>query len=123
MPDDGDDGDGGDDHGGSRETATEVAIPSSTAGSLEFPGDLDYFRITLQQAATLELQTTGSTDTYGTLYREDGSSITENDDGGNNVNFRISHSLAAGAYFLGVRGYSSSTTGDYTLEAAFANDG
>ena len=121
MPND--DGDGGDDHGDTRQTATAVDVPSSTAGSLESSGDSDYFRIVLQQAATLELHTTGSTDTYGVLYREDGSSITENDDGGNGPNFRISHSLAAGTYFLEVRGFSSSTTGDYRLGTAFANDG
>ena len=122
--DDGDDGGGsddGDDHGDSRETATDVTVPSSTAGSLESPGDLDYFRITLQQAATLELQTTGSTDTYGSLYRENGSLIATDDDGGNNVNFRITSAfLAAGTYFLEVRGFSSSTTGSYSLEAAFS---
>lgn len=45
------------------------------------------------------------------------------DDGGNGANFRISQSLAAGACFLKIRGYNESTTGDYRLEAAFANDG
>ena len=121
--DDSDGDDGGDDHGDSRETATKVAVPSSTAGSLESSGDSDYFRIVLQQAATLELHTTGSTDTYGVLYREDGSSIIENDDGGNDENFQITSAVAAGTYFLEVRGYSSSTTGSYRLEAAFDDHG
>ena len=113
-----------DDHGGSRETATEVSVPSSTAGNLESPGDSDYFRIVLQQSAILELHTTSGTDTYGVLYREDGSLITEDDDGGNSRNFRINYGLAAGTYFLKVRGFSPFvTTGSYTLEAAFANDG
>lgn len=134
MPDDDGDGDGGgggdggsgdgsDDHGDSRETATEVAVPSSTAGSLESSGDSDYFRIVLQQAAALELHTTGSTDTFGVLYQEDGSHITEDDDSGSGLNFRVNRYLAAGTYFLEVRGYSSSTTGSYSLEAAFANGG
>ena len=118
----GNDGDGGDDHGNSLETATEVAVPSSTAGRLESPGDLDYFRIVLQQAATVELHTTGSTDTYGTLYRPNGSSITEDDDGGNGVNFRINRHLAAGTYFVEVRGFASAT-GGYLLEVAFSDNG
>ena len=114
--------DDGDDHGDSRETATEVAIPSSTAGSLETSGDSDYFRIVLQQAATLELRTTSNLDTYGVLYRVNGSLITENDDGGTANNFRITHNLGAGTYFLEVRGYDSTDTGEYSLEATFADD-
>ena len=125
--DDGGSGDGGggndDDHGNSPETATDLSIPSSTAGRLERPGDRDYFRILLQQAAAIDLQTTGETDTYGTLRRQDGSLIAENDDGGNGWNFRINRSLAAGTYFLEVRGFSSSTTGGYALEAAFSDGG
>ena len=118
-----DGGDDGDDHGDSRGTATRLTVPSSTAGRLEARGDSDYFRIVLQQAATLDLHTTSNIDTYGVLYGEDGSLITENDDGTGTLNFRINRNLVAGTYFLEVRGYDSDETGDYTLEAAFANDG
>ncbi len=43
--------------------------------------------------------------------------------GGNGLNFRINRYLAAGTYFVEVRGLDSSTTGGYLLEAAFSDDG
>ena len=43
--------------------------------------------------------------------------------GGNGLNFRIIRYLAADAYFVEVRGFDSSTTGSYLLEAAFSDGG
>ena len=43
--------------------------------------------------------------------------------GGNGLSFRIIRYLAADAYFVEVRGFDSSTTGSYLLEAAFSDGG
>ena len=58
-----------DDHGNTPDTATVVQAPSSTPGGLESDDDKDYFRFDLRQAGRLQVQTTGSTDTIGTLFR------------------------------------------------------
>lgn len=109
-----------DDHGNTAATATLVQAPSSTAGSLESDGDKDYFRIDLQQAGRLQVETTGRTDTFGTLYR--GSSVVgTDDDGGSSTNFRIVVPQAQpGTWYVEVRGYEAATTGDYTLQVEYS---
>ena len=61
--------------------------------------------------------TIGSTDTYGELYQ--GSTLlSSDDDSGQGYNFKITHTLVPGTeYMLKVRGYSSSTTGSYSVSA------
>ena len=106
---------GSGDHGDDRASATPIAIPSTTAGNLT-RGDRDYFRIDIATAGTLTTATTGSTDTYGTLFDGDGGRLRFNDDDGQRYNFRIrAGTLGAGTYYLEVRGFSASKTGDYTL--------
>ena len=106
-----------DDHGNDRITATFVDVPSSTSGEVEVSGDVDVFRFHLSQASRLEVRTTGSTDTFGTLYR-DGSEVDADDDGGTDFNFLIGVPAApAGTYYVEVKGFSA-TTGSYTLEIA-----
>ena len=105
-----------DDHGNDRDTATVVAVQSSTSGNLETGGDVDMFRFVLSETSSLEIRTEGSTDTFGTLYRES-TEIDSDDDGGTNTNFLISVPAAtAGTYYVEVRGFFSGTTGAYTLE-------
>ena len=110
-------GDGGgddDDHGDSAADATAVAIPSTTQGNLEEAGDRDYFRLEVAQSMTLTVQTTGTTDTVGSLFDANGVSLDSNDDGGNGTNFLIVRQAASGTYYVEVRGYST-RTGPYTL--------
>ena len=109
-------------HGNTPGTATEAVVPSSTAGKLDPQGDQDYFRIVLRQTTTLEVRTSGGTDTKGILYRQDGEVLGRDDDGGNGTNFRIKVNLEAGTYFVKVLGYRIQTTGDYILETSFSND-
>ena len=94
--------------------ATEVDLGSSTEGSLS-EGDTDYFRVEMSSAGTLTAYTTGRVDTYGAILDSSGNVLDENDDGGERSNFRVSASVRSGTYYIGVRGFSSSATGDYTL--------
>ena len=111
---------GGDDHGNTRSTATSVAAPSSTAGTLT-AGDVDYFTVTVSQPGTLTVNTSGTTDTYGTLEDASGGTLATNDDGGSGTNFRLSSAVSAGTYYVRVAGYNSATTGSYTLTLQFGS--
>ena len=103
-----------DDHGDSLATATNVAVPSTTSGTLS-RGDNDVFQLSFG-GGQLTLYSVGNTDTFGTLLNEVGSEQASNDDGGAGLNFRIvEQNLPAGTYYLVVRGYDASTTGSYTL--------
>ena len=93
---------------------TEVSLGSSTAGSLEEDG-VDQFVIQMSSSGTLVVYTTGSTDTHGTILDSSGNFLAGDDDDGAGSNFWISTSVSAGTYYVEVRGYGSSTTGDYTL--------
>lgn len=105
----------GDDHGNTIATATSAVIPFSRACRLEKSGDADCFKFTLTASAAVTLRTTGSIDTYGTLYNAAGSVLTESDDYNSDLNFRIRRTLAAGTYYLAVEGYDSSVTGSYSV--------
>ena len=109
----------GDDHGDTLSEATQVALGSSTAGSL-LAGDTDYFCVTMSSPGTLVAYTTttGSTDTYGSIWDDSGSVLAEDDESGARSNFLVFASVGAGTYYIEVRGYSSSTTGNYTLHVA-----
>ena len=111
-------GDDADDHGNDRAAATEVEAVSDTEGVLD-SGDVDYFRIEVDAAGTLEAYTTGGIDTRGWLEDADGAVLGTDDDGGTGTNFRISEEVSPGTYFIRVMGYSTRVTGDYTLHVRF----
>ena len=119
------DGDGGatDDHGDDIGSATSVSVPSTTNGELEEGGDRDYFRLAVSGDTTLTVRTTGSTDTRGTLFDADGSSLETDDDGGAGTNFEIERDVDAGTYYVEVRGFSSTTTGTYELDVSAESGG
>ena len=108
-----------DDHGDTPAAATLVAIPSSTPGEIEASGDRDVFRIDVQEAGTLRVDTRGDTDTHGSLSRSDGQVVATNDDGGTNLNFLIMAAVVPGPWYVEVRGYAGFTTGGYTLDVTF----
>jgi hypothetical protein len=104
-----------DDHGDSCDEATQLDPDSTTAGEIEEAGDVDYFRIELDEVSYLTVSTTGSTDTVGRLYAVDcnyGWIQSNNDSGGGN-NFLISRDLAEGAYWVEVSHNSEVGTGAY----------
>ena len=61
------------------------------------------------------MNTSGGTDTRGTLEDASGGTLATNDDGGSGANFRLSSAVSAGTYYVRVAGYDSATTGSYTL--------
>ena len=109
-----------DDHGNIQAGATRVSIPSTTRGRLEQGGDVDWFRVTVSRAGELRVETTGSTDTFGTLFGP-GGEIGNDDDGGGGNNFRVVADVWPGTHYAEVRGHNSSTTGDYSLKVELSD--
>ncbi len=109
----------GEDHAGTLEQASSVALNSSTSGVLGDGGDIDYFRVEVTQAGTLTVETTGSTDTFGQLRGADGQRLSEDDDGGSRLNFRLARQVAAGTYYIRVSGFGDAS-GAYVLSVRFA---
>ncbi len=108
---------GGDDHGDTREAATELAAGAAARGRLERVGDEDWFRFRTTAAHTrVTAYTVSDGDTTGELHVAGSDSPLADDDAGGGANFRIATSVPAGTHYLRVRGFG---TADYalTLEA------
>ena len=80
-------------------------------------GQIVYFAFTPTTSGSFTIQSTGSGDTYGTLYSSTKSSLTTNDDGGDGNNFKITYTMTAGTtYYVAVKFYNSSTTGTFKVQ-------
>ncbi len=111
-----------DDHGDTPAEATALSAGSSVQGRIETGDDVDYFRLQIPAQSDVEIYTTGSLDTVGSLRDSSNAGIAENDDGGTGTNFRIARRLAAGVYYIAVSSFGSGT-GSYTLHASVAGGG
>ncbi len=105
-----------DDHGDTMATATSVSFPSSRAGVLGTTSDIDLFKFTLTATTTVNISTTGTTDTWGQLHSSTGAVIAFDDDSAGAPNFRITRTLAAGTYYVLVTGFGGTVTGAYNLQ-------
>lgn len=116
-------GEGPAEHGNSRAQATRVAVDTNTTGALERAGDIDYFRVEVPAAGQLRVATSGDTDTFGYFGGADGRWLSQNDDNGTDVNFRIVRQVPAGTYYVAVVGGEGRTaTGAYTFHVGFTAD-
>ena len=135
-------------HGNTREHATLIELSRDTSGpvtdtgrqdgfrlgvgdltgkgdgALEWPGDVDYFRVNVTGTGSLTVETTGSTDTVGSLEGANGQSLGGNDNDGEGDNFRIVRQVQAGTYYLMVNGAENrQVTGTYSLTVRFTPTG
>ena len=79
-------------------------------------GQIVYFAFTPTTSGSFTIQSTGSGDTYGTLYSSTQSSLTTNDNNGDGSNFKITYTMTAGTtYYVAVKFYGSSTTGTFKV--------
>ena len=102
-----------DDHGDTRDVATEVAVGASARGGLQVVGDADWFEFRTTAATTwVTAYTVSDGDTAGELHVAGHDSPLADDDSGSGKNFRITASVPAGTHYLRVSG---SGTADYTL--------
>jgi len=105
-----------DDHGSDCAAATPIVCDSITAGRIYPARNRDYFRLQLDQPGLIAIQSTGSTDTYGSLLDSACNELISNDDNGSGRNFFIEQMLDPGIYYIGVRHYNSRRTGNYSLD-------
>jgi cysteine-rich repeat protein len=99
---------------------TSVAVPGSVLASIDPAGEYDFFTFTLDQPSSVMIETSGPAglgspcpgdtviDLYNTLACT--TSVTSNDDGGEGACSLITRDLAAGTYYVRVRGYSATAT-------------
>ena len=97
-------------HGNTRNSATAVALGSSTRGSIETAGDVDWFLFETTGPRTVEVYTTGGMDTVGAV------NGVEDDNGGDSSNFSIRTTVSGGTHYVRVSG-AGSATGSYSLHA------
>jgi hypothetical protein len=107
---------GADDHGDNFACATPLALDGNEDGEIESddPADVDVFSFELTSAATVTIESSGSTDVDGSLFSEIGGPIASDADGGSGDNFQIVQYLAAGKYFVRVQG----DLGEYGISLA-----
>ncbi|MCB4755328.1 MAG: pre-peptidase C-terminal domain-containing protein, partial [Sulfurovum sp.] len=111
-----------DDYGNIASTATSISPSDTTPGSIETAGDVDWFKIVIPDATILTVNTTGTTDTEGELYK-DGDLNASDDNSGSGRNFKISKRLEAGTYYVKVKHHTASSTGTYSLVMYFDDYG
>jgi tyrosinase len=91
-----------------------------TSGQISAGGELDVYRFEVSSFAEYEIETAGSSDTFITLAGPNDplNEVARNDDGGDNLNSKITLNLSAGVYHVSVRLYDPSTTGNYTIKVS-----
>ena len=110
---------GRDRHGNTPAQATPVRLRatapwrSSTPGEINTFRDRDYFRLSVPHAGILVVETSGTTDTVGTVWQA-GDELGTATDGGPRRNFRLSVPVAAGPVVIAVTG-NRGRTGRYSL--------
>ena len=110
---------GRDDHADTAVQATQVSLDTSrtavTSGQLNTATDVDYFTLAVPHAGVLVIETSGPTDTVGTVWQAE-EELVMADSGGVRQNFRLSVRVAPGVVVIAVEG-NGRQTGAYTLQA------
>jgi hypothetical protein len=100
--------------------ALTITLPHAGNYAIDRAGDVDTFRFTVSGQGRLNIRTTGSTDTYGTLLNAQNRILAYNDDSAGTLNFNISYDVVTpGTYTVQVRHFSSSRVGPYRLLVDF----
>jgi hypothetical protein len=82
------------------------------------PDDVDWYRMAITTAGSLEIYTEGAMDTVILLYDAMDNLLAEDDDSGSNENARVSARVAPGMVFVRVSAYDGQL-GRYTLRGLF----
>ena len=110
-------GQAADDHGDSFATATNLLLGSSVAGRIDPGDDRDVFRLDLSSrrgSTDVWIYTSGDLDSLGWLYDSSENLLVHNDDGfigSQQAGFHIRWVLPRGVYYVAVRGFRDTTTG------------
>lgn len=88
----------------------------STEGTIDSDGAEDFFQFEVTEPKEVNIYTVGGVDSLGRIFASDGRWLAENDDDGDESNFRIETVLWPGQYYVEVSG-KAGETGSYTLRA------
>jgi tyrosinase len=85
--------------------------------SIGAASESDAYRFQADSLGLYVIETSGATDTFLTIFGPNSQTnqIAQNDDGGFNLNSRVSIELTPGEYFIRVRHFSSQGTGPYAI--------
>ena len=106
-----------DHHGNSPATATPLA-PTARVGGFLHAGDQDYFRLVLPHAGLLYVETTGWSNTVGTVW-QGGRELGSAELGGRLYNFRLGVPVQPGPVIIRVAERSRTAFGTYRLYTRF----
>ena len=106
-----------------RADAAQQPIPEilvngpAVQGNIAVANESDMYRFAASFTGLYTIETTGSTDTFLTLFGPNSETtiITQDDDSGPELNSRIVADLSAGSYFLRIRHFSPAGTGSYSI--------
>lgn len=112
---------------GNAGTLNWIAVGGSVRNAVNFRGDRDWYRISLEAGRSYEFRLNGSvnipgvqalTDAYLYLRNSAGTILRQDDDSGGNRNSLIRFTApSSGTYFLDAAGYAGTHFGTYTLTA------
>ena len=106
-----------DDHGDVSATASLLSLGSPLVGRINGASDKDLFRLDFPGQATVELRTSGQTDTRGELLDSTGARLVSDDNSGPGDNFQLAADLEPGIYYVQVDG----APGAYAVSARVGN--
>lgn len=99
-------------------TANILTLDKLTNGHIEKAKEVNYFKLNLNKAGTLIIESLGNTDTKATLFDKNGKKILTADAGGEAKNFKISYQAPSSLYYLAVKHAKAAGTGAYQLKAS-----
>lgn len=102
------------------ETVQLTVGAAPVSASIGRPGEVDVFTFEVASSSSYVVETQGTTDVVMGLYGPNDADafITEDDDGGDGRNARIARNLSPGTYYVRLRHYSSSSTGNYSISVS-----
>ena len=113
-----------DDHGNRPAEATVVAVgaaETTVSGQIDYPGDLDVFRIPVTTPGTLIVRSSSGMDTVGVLLDADGERLASNDDAETRAtDMGLTYRVNPGTYHLVVSRWESAGTGPYAITLSLA---
>ncbi|MCG5495836.1 DUF4214 domain-containing protein [Ectothiorhodospira variabilis] len=114
-----------DDHGNTIADATPVPLNSTIVGAIDYPNDIDVFKIEVDAPGELTLRTRardpwGATQTRGTLMDEDGMILKRT--GNWARHFNLQYPVSTGVYYLAVQDLYPGQKSKYYLDVGVAYD-
>ena len=100
-------------------TATPLAAAGNGANGTLAAGAEDFYRVTVPGTGILITWSEDGTDTYGSLLNSGGVVLDQDNDSDLQANFRASTVVAAGDYFISVKGVNEVIAGGYTVRSRF----